>query len=126
MSRKITPKKMKNTNVDQLLIKKFKEKDERGPDISCARFDHFMKLIDSNLARCLVLGVSRLSTEWGMFSSKMNRETRKYGCELSTKLFTYWTLSSQVLEAKYRGVGVISKRKELREFKREIQRELNG
>ena len=121
MSRKIVAKTKTKKSIDQLLIKKFKREKEQGPEISRTRFDHFIKVIDTNLARCLVLGVSRLNTEWGIYSARMNRELRKYGCGLSTKLFIYWVLSSQFLEAKYRNVGVISKQKELREYKKEIQ-----
>lgn len=108
--------------IEEQLVNNFKQfKDQNGPKITRNRFDHFIKLIDTNLARCIVLGVSRLGTEWGMYSAKMNRETRKYSCELSTNLFIYWVLSSQVLEAENKNVGVISKRKELKEFKKVIQ-----
>ena len=105
--------------IDQQLIKKFK-KNQNGLELSRDRFDHFIKLIDTNLARCIVLGVSRFDVLWGIPSAEMNREIRKYSCERSIKLFVYWTISSQLLEAKYKNIGVIKKRKELREYKKEI------
>jgi hypothetical protein len=91
-----------------------------GPELSINQFDHYIKLIDSNLVRCEVLGVSRLNTEWGIYSAQMNRETKKYSGNLVATLFQYWSLSSQLLEAKYKNVGVSKARKVLQELKKEI------
>lgn len=92
-----------------------------GPELSINQFDHYIKLIDSNLARCTVLGVSRLNTEWGIYSAQMNRETKQCSGKLVTILFQYWITSSQLLEAKYKNVGVIKARKVLQELKKEIK-----
>ena len=67
----------------------------------------YLELIDNQYSKAKDKGLSRMSVEWGIWSTKMNREilkkikdNRVYYCWHG--VYDYWVVKSQLLELHYK------------------------
>lgn len=92
--------------------------------------EELIKYIDNQLKYFINKQASRFSLEWGMWSSEMNRSTRKKAKDDSglselekTKynhVFAYWVAASNLLEI-YAGSGRLLKKGKIRVLKKEMR-----